>query len=37
MFESLIPALSSSDPRIRVGRFTYGDPVFRLWRSGERI
>jgi acetyltransferase-like isoleucine patch superfamily enzyme len=37
MADSLIPVLSSGDPRIRVGRFTYGNPAFRLWSSGERI
>ncbi|MBA3485947.1 MAG: CatB-related O-acetyltransferase [Lysobacter sp.] len=37
MSESCIPQLVSNDSRISVGRFTYGDPVFKLWGSGERI
>lgn len=37
MTESRIPQLVSDDPRISVGRFTYGDPVFKLWGGGERI
>lgn len=37
MTESCIPQLVSDDSRISVGRFTYGDPVFKLWGVGERI
>ena len=37
MAESAIPQLSSGDPRVRVGRFTYGNPEFKLWGSGEHI
>jgi acetyltransferase-like isoleucine patch superfamily enzyme len=32
-----IPPLVSSDPRISVGRFTYGNPQFKVWSEGERI
>lgn len=37
MTESSIPQLFSNDSRISVGRFTYGDPAFKLWGSDERI
>lgn len=37
MPESRIPPLVSDDPRISVGRFTYGNPAFRLWGDTERI
>lgn len=37
MTESCIPQLVSTDSRITVGRFTYGEPVFKLWGEGERI
>ncbi len=29
--------LKPSDPRIKVGRFTYGKPEFFLWNDSERI
>lgn len=37
MTDSCIPQLVPDDPRIRVGRFTYGSPAFKLWGQGERI
>lgn len=37
MTNSQIPELQSSDQRIRVGRFTYGSPDFRVWTAHERI
>lgn len=37
MTASCIHQLSSEDARIRVGRFTYGNPKFRLWGADERI
>ncbi len=37
MTDSRIPELRSPDPRINVGRFTYGAPVFRIWTADERI
>lgn len=35
--ESRIAPLLSSDPRITVGRFTYGSPSFKLWREDESV
>ena len=35
--ESRIFPLRSDDPRVSVGRFTYGTPAFRMWAEGERI
>lgn len=32
-----IPPLISSDPRISVGRYTYGTPQFKVWSEGDRI
>jgi acetyltransferase-like isoleucine patch superfamily enzyme len=32
-----LPHLASSDPRVSVGRFTYGDPQFKLWQLSDRI
>lgn len=32
-----IPPLTSSDPRISVGRYTYGTPQFKVWSEGEVI
>ena len=32
-----IPPLTSSDPRVSVGRYTYGTPQFKVWSEGERI
>lgn len=37
MTMSCLPQLSSEDTRIRVGRFTYGKPEFKLWGPHERI
>jgi acetyltransferase-like isoleucine patch superfamily enzyme len=37
MSESRIPTLSSDDPRIQVGRFTYGNPTIKLWGPDERV
>lgn len=34
---SNIPTLTSADPRIRIGRFTYGNPRLLLWDDKERI
>jgi acetyltransferase-like isoleucine patch superfamily enzyme len=36
-FESKIFPLSNADPRIDVGRFTYGAPNFKLWEECERV
>lgn len=35
--DSHIPALISADPRIKVGRFTYGRAQFMIWDESERI
>lgn len=32
-----VPLLRSMDPRVTVGRYTYGDPKFLLWGSEDRI
>ncbi len=32
-----IPPLVSTDPRISVGRYTYGSPQLKVWSEGERI
>lgn len=32
-----IPPLTSSDPRITVGRYTYGNPQLKVWAEHERI
>lgn len=37
MNESCIPPLVSDDPRRSVGRFSYGNPAFKLWGQDERI
>lgn len=37
MSECCIPELVSHDPRISVGRFTYGSPGLHLWGTRERI
>ena len=37
MTQSAIEPLVPSDPRVAVGRFTYGDPRFMLWTPDERI
>jgi acetyltransferase-like isoleucine patch superfamily enzyme len=34
---SQIPPLTTTDPRIQVGRFTYGNPRFFIWDSNEQI
>lgn len=34
---SQIPALDSSDPRISIGRFTYGNPQLLVWTDHDRI
>jgi acetyltransferase-like isoleucine patch superfamily enzyme len=34
---SKIPELTSTDWRVSVGRFTYGNPRFMLWNDSERI
>ncbi|CRD61381.1 CatB-related O-acetyltransferase [Stenotrophomonas indicatrix] len=33
----VIAPLVSSDPRITVGRYTYGPPQFKIWGENERI
>lgn len=35
--ESSIPPLISTDPRIAIGRFTYGKPIFLVWDETEKI
>lgn len=35
--ESRIAPLIATDPRVAVGRFTYGSPQFMLWDDKERI
>lgn len=37
MIESAIDPLVPADPRVAVGRFTYGSPRFMLWTPDERI
>jgi len=32
-----IPVCKSSDARVTIGRFTYGDPQLMLWTESERI
>jgi len=32
-----IPFLKSDDPRVSVGRYTYGEPWLRLWTENDRI
>jgi chloramphenicol O-acetyltransferase type B len=34
---SKIPELTTSDNRISIGKFTYGNPKFMLWGESERI
>ena len=34
---SRIPALTSTDPRVSIGRFTYGQPRLLLWMPHDRI
>jgi acetyltransferase-like isoleucine patch superfamily enzyme len=36
-FQSEIPGLVCQDPRVEVGRFTYGAPRLLLWAEHERI
>lgn len=36
-YESRIAALHSDDPRISVGRFTYGNPQLKVWSEDESI
>lgn len=35
--QSQIPELTVTDPRISIGRFTYGKPQWMLWNANERI
>lgn len=35
--QGAIAPLVSSDPRITVGRYTYGPPQFKIWSENERI
>ncbi|AHY60409.1 CatB-related O-acetyltransferase [Stenotrophomonas rhizophila] len=37
MNHGFIPPLTSDDPRISIGRFTYGGATFKLWSAGERV
>lgn len=37
MSHTAIPETQVDDPRISVGRFTYGGPNFRIWAEGESI
>lgn len=37
MTECAIPTLVSGDPRIRVGRFTYGSPTMKVWSEDDWI
>lgn len=37
MSECRIPQWVPTDPRIRVGRFTYGNPTVKVWAPGERV
>ncbi|WP_279362441.1 CatB-related O-acetyltransferase [Xanthomonas sacchari] len=37
MNHGAIPPLVSNDPRITVGRFTYGEARFKVWTEAERI
>lgn len=37
MSHTQIPETANSDPRISIGRFTYGTPNFRIWAEEERI
>jgi len=32
-----IPLLKSGDPRVKIGRFTYGKATFMLWKDSDRI
>lgn len=36
-YESRIAPLRSDDPRISVGRFTYGNPALKVWADDESI
>ncbi len=35
--KSKIPELLNTDPRVSVGRFTYGKPKFMLWAENETV
>ena len=37
MNHGFIPPLTTDDPRVSIGRFTYGGATFKLWSAGERI
>jgi acetyltransferase-like isoleucine patch superfamily enzyme len=37
MLLSHIPELKTTDPRISIGRFTYGNPHFAIWSENEVI
>lgn len=37
MSDCSIPALQPSDPRISVGRFTYGNPTLKVWADDDSI
>lgn len=36
-YESQIAPLLSHDPRVQVGRFTYGNPQFKVWSDDESV
>lgn len=37
MTASRIPPTPCDDPRVSIGRFTYGNPALRMWDEAERI
>lgn len=37
MTVSRIPPTRCDDPRVSIGRFTYGNPALRMWDEAERI
>ncbi|MBN4957909.1 CatB-related O-acetyltransferase [Stenotrophomonas sepilia] len=37
MNHGFIPPLTTDDPRVSIGRFTYGGATFKLWSAGERV
>lgn len=36
-YHGCIPPLTTDDPRISIGRYTYGGATFKLWSEHERI
>jgi len=37
MNHGFIPPLTTDDPRVTIGRFSYGGATFKLWSAGERV